>query len=185
MQIKYINKSIQYTGAELASLFAYKNFGLQGDSVIAFCGACFVDIDNLIDQEDVRRKAFIRSAEMVHFIGEKFDLDLAEGVLRQRLYIALIKETLEALKPKLLIQRKGDDLFIDDQKLTVSIATLSPVSTLIHIGVNVSSKNTPVKTIGLADLGISKTVFAKKVLTAIQREELSMTNARCKVRGAL
>ncbi len=183
MQSKHITKKITYTGAQLQSLFAYKNFRLQGDSVIAFCGPCEVQTTELVDQEDVLNKDFIRSAEMVHFIVEKFKLDLEEGIFRQRLYIALIKETIEQLKPDLKIIRSGDDLFINNKKLSVSIATLSPVSTVIHIGINIDPAGAPVKAIGLNELKINKVSFIKKALAAIVAEEKSMVLARCKVRG--
>lgn len=183
MLTKYITKKMTYTGAELQSLFAYKNFRLHGDSLIAFCGPCEVQTAELVDQEDVLNKDFIRSAEMVHFIVEKFNLDLEEGVFRQRLYMAIIKETLEQLNPKLKIIRDGDDLFINNKKLSVSIATLSPVSTLIHIGINIDPSGAPVKAIGLKELKINKDVFVKKVLAAIAKEEKDISLARCKVRG--
>jgi hypothetical protein len=172
-----------YTGAELQSLFAYKNFKLQGDSVIAFCGPCDVQTAALVDQEDVLNKDFIRSAYMVNFIVEKFNLDLEEGIFRQRLYMVIIKETLEFLKPELKIIRTGDDLFINHKKLSVSIATLSPVSTLIHIGINIDPVGAPVKAIGLQELKINTAVFIKRVLAAIAEEEQSINLARCKVRG--
>lgn len=183
MQTKYITKKIKYTGAELQSLFAYKHFRVQGDSVLAFCGPCEVQAAELVDQEDVLNKDFIRSAEMVHFIIEKFNLDIAAGIFRQRLYMAIIKETLEQLKPGLKIIREGDDLFINNKKLSVSIATLSPVSTLIHIGINIDPQGAPVPAIGLKELKITPAVFVKKVLVALEREEKSMVLARCKVRG--
>ena len=183
MQTKYITKKLTYTGAELQSLFAYKNFRVQGDSVIAFCGPCEVQITELVDQEDVLNKDFIRSAEMLHFIVEKFNLDLEEGIFRQRLYMAIIKETLEQLKPELKITRDGDDLFINNRKLSVSIATLSPVSTVIHIGINIDPTGAPVKAIGLNDLKVKKDIFIKRVLVAIEAEEASIQKARCKVRA--
>lgn len=183
MITKYINKKITYTGRELSSLYAYKNFNVQGDSVIAFCGPCQVNIEHLVDQEDVKAKAHIYSQEMVHFIVEKFNLDLEEGIFRQRLYIAIIKEIIEEFSPKLKIIRSGNDLFINKKKLSVSIATLSPVSTLIHIGVNVISKDTPVPAIGLKDLKIAKETFIGQVFKKIEWEENHILQARSKVRG--
>ena len=183
MQTKHITKKTTYTGAELQSLFAYKNFRVQGDSAIAFCGPCEVQSTALVDQEDVLNKDFIRSVDMVHFIVEKFNLDLEEGIFRQRLYIAIIKETIEQLKPELKIIRDGDDLFSNNKKLSVSIATLSPVSTVIHIGINIDPTGAPVKAIGLNELKINKDIFIKRVLAAIEHEERSITLVRSKVRG--
>lgn len=182
MKIKLIKKELAYTGRELSSLFAYKNFDLQGDSLVAFCGPCFVDVADLADQADVKSGAFIKSERMIHFIAEKFELDLAAGVYRQRLYMSIIKDIVELLA-KVKVLRRGDDLFIKNKKLSVSIAVLSPVSTMIHIGINVFAKEAPVPAIGLGDLGIDEKVFAQKVLTAVAQEEEESYLARCKVKG--
>jgi hypothetical protein len=180
MKTLFINKQLPYTGAELSSLFAYKNFSLQGNSVIGFIGPCHVD-QHLVDQEDVKNEDFIKSKLMVHFIAEIFQLDLAEGIFRQRLYMSIVKEIVE--KKVAQIRRSGDDLFIGKRKLSVSIATLSPVSTMIHIGINVDPTGAPVPAIGLAELKINPKTFAQEVLQAIAREEESIDLARCKVRG--
>lgn len=184
--MKYTNaieQQITYDGTQLSSLWAYKNFGLQGDSIVAFRGPCHVKLDKMVDLADVLAEEHIYSEEMLHFIIEHFDMDLEKTVIRQRLLIAIIRELLEeALGIKLT--RDGDDLFLGDGKLSVSIATLSPVSTMIHTGLNVSSANTPVQTVSLADLGVKDIhAFADKVLTAYTAETESIRMARCKVRG--
>jgi len=183
MQVKYIKKTLTYTGRELSSLFAYKNFGLQGDSIVAFCGPAEVATADLVDQADVRARAFIYSPAMVHFIAESFNLNLPENVYRQRLYMAAIKETLETLQPKGRYLRRGDDIFVKNKKLSVSIATLSPVSALIHIGINIDAAGAPVPAIGLRDLGIAPGLFIPAVLKKLAAEEQEIALARCKVRG--
>ncbi len=182
MKTKFIKKEITYTGRELSSLFAYKNFDLQGDSLIAFCGPCLVEVADLADQADVKTGSFIKSERMVHFIVEKFELDLAEGVYRQRLYMSIIKEIIEELATVKVV-RRGDDLFVKNKKLSVSIAVLSPVSTMIHIGINISAKEAPVPAIGLSNLGIDEKVFIQKFLSAAAGEEEEIYLARCKVKG--
>ena len=54
-------------------------------------------------------------------------------------------ETVHRMSGK-LPTRKGDDLFLGEGKLSVSIATASPVSTLIHLGVNEDASGAPVTT---------------------------------------
>jgi hypothetical protein len=49
------------------------------------------------------------------------------------------------------------------RKLSVSIATLSPVSGMIHAGVNVSTKGTPVQTASLEMLGIDPVAYGEWV----------------------
>jgi len=119
---------------------------------------------------------------MLHFIIEHFDRDLEKAVLRQRLLISIIVELLNVMGYKPV--RDGDDIFIDDAKLSVSIATLSPVSSLIHVGLNIIGQGAPVKAIGLEEIGINNIgEFAQKVLFAYQNEIQSIHLACCKVRG--
>jgi uncharacterized protein len=177
--------NLNYNGSQLQSLFTYKNFGLKGDSILVFRGSCQVEQNEMVDMEDVAAQDWIYSEDMLHFIIEHFEMDLEKTVIRQRLLIATIKEELETLGVSSL-RRSGDDLYDGDRKLSVSIATLSPVSTLIHFGLNISSHNTPIATIGLSDLQILNVYeFGENVAKHYCDEVLSMRLARCKVRGVL
>ncbi|OVE81872.1 hypothetical protein BVY03_02545, partial [bacterium K02(2017)] len=151
---------LKYTGQELHSHFAYQNFNLQGDSIVAFMGPCEVNLDNLVDLEDVKKKAPIFSENMLHFIIEHFNHDLNLTIAYQRLLIDLIRQEICEEEPDLKLKRIGDDLYEDMFKMTVSIATSSPVSCLIHTGINISSKNTPVATKGLEDFKINPHALA-------------------------
>lgn len=182
MQSLFIEKAITYDGTQLSSLWAYKHFAIQGDSIVAFLGPCDVKISEMVDQEDVLAGAFIYSEQMVHFIVEHFDMDLEKTITRQRLLIALICEILAKTGSQGLF-RSGDDIYQGTKKASVSIATLSPVSSMIHVGINISSQNTPVPAIGLADMAVEPVAFAQKVLGAYCEEINSIINARCKVRG--
>ncbi|MDO0821452.1 DUF366 family protein [Desulfosporosinus nitroreducens] len=177
------HKLLNYDGSQLQSLFAYKNFGLMGDSISVFRGSCHVEQNEMVDMEDVLAKDWIYSEDMLHFIVEHFDMDLEKAIIRQRLLIATIKEELEKLGVKTL-SRSGDDLYEEDKKLSVSISTLSPVSSMIHCGLNVSKLNTPIPTIGLGDFRIQDVLgFGERVAEHYCDEVLSMRLARCKVRG--
>ena len=173
---------MRYTGKELRSHFAYRNFNLIGDSLVAFVGGCEVKIGDLVDLADAKRKDGIYSEEMLHFIGEFFGDDLEKTILRQRLLMAIIKDEVEA-RTKRLLMRVGDDVYDGGAKLTVSIATASPVSTLIHAAVNVISEGTPVKSKGLGDYGIEVKPFGEAVLSRFKKELEGVRVARCKVRG--
>lgn len=179
----FVDKTITYDGTQLSSLWAYKNFALQGDSIVAFIGPCDVKLSEMVDQEDVLAGAFIYSECMVHFIIEHFDLDLEKTITRQRLLVAIMRETLCKLGAPQQLHRKGDDLYLTSRKASVSIATLSPVSSMIHTGVNISSRNTPVPAVGLADIAIEPVAFAQQVIAAYRREIEGILMARCKVRG--
>lgn len=189
MQTKYISeKAIKYDGLQLAPHWIYQSFGLLGDAAVSFRGECEVKITEMVDLEDVRANAPIYSQEMLHFILEFFDNDLEKAVYRQRLLITTIKESLE--RRDLVVRRSGDDLFLrrsdgTNGKLSVSIATASPVSTLIHTGLNIISEGTPVPTVGLQDLGINGfeiQALAIEVLGRYAEEVADIWLARCKVR---
>ncbi len=180
-----LKENLNYDGSQLQSLFTYKNYGLMGDSILVFRGKCSVQQAEMVDLEDVRARDWIWSEDMLHFIIEYFELDLEKTIIRQRLLIATIKEQLEALGVKTLY-RTGDDLYEAQNKLSVSISTLSPVSTLIHCGLNVSSSNTPVPTVSLEDLGLYDILaFGEKVALNYCDEMESIRLARCKVRGVV
>ena len=182
MQTLLVKDKINYTGAELSSHFAYRRFDLSGDSLVAFCGACSVGLDEMVDLADVKDNAPIYSENMLHFIAEFFGGDLEKTVLRQRLLISIIKDEIALLSGSDFV-RRGDDIYDGEGKLSVSIATASPVSCMIHTGINISSKNTPVKTAALDDYGIDAYAFAQKVLSSFSDEISDIHHARCKVRG--
>lgn len=178
---KFIGEKIDYDGSQLRSHWILDTLGEYGDSAVAFIGGCDVSPEHMVDKEDLLSNSKIFSEEMLHFIVEHFAVPLQEIVLRQRLLICILKEALEEISDKKLL-RTGDDLFLDDAKLTISIATVSPVSGLIHAGINISSRNTPVKTMGLADLDIKPLDLAKKVLSNYCKEMESVLRCVAKVR---
>jgi len=182
MKTKFIGRKIDYDGSQLSSHWAYRTCNLLGDSAVAFVGACDVSLDRMVDLSDVKEGASIRSREMLHFIIEHFDQDLEKTILRQRLFAQIVLDEL-CNHTKRKIRREGDDLYDGGAKLCVSIATASPVSTLIHFGINISSRGTPVKTRGLNDYRIKPKPFALAVLKNYTAELDSIADARCKVRG--
>ncbi|AQS59125.1 DUF366 family protein [Desulforamulus ferrireducens] len=185
MLIHTVEQPLTYDGRQLSSLFAFRNFGLQGDSVVIFRGGCQVALTEMVDLADVRANAPIYSEDMLHFIIEHFEQDLEKTVIRQRLLIAIIKDVLQD-KTGSQLTRRGDDLYLGTNKLSVSIATASPVSTMIHTGLNISSQNTPVPTVGLADLGLKEgdiLSLGRSIAEAYVAETNSIHLARCKVRG--
>jgi hypothetical protein len=122
---------------------------------------------------------------MVHFIVEKFDSNLLAAVGLQRLLASIVKDYLaEKSKTEFAakLRRDGDDIFAGDRKLSISIATQSPVSSLIHFAVNVNNKSTPVKTLSLQDLEIDPKKFAADILKRFAAESVSVREATMKVR---
>ena len=183
MKTKFIDEEIKYVGSQLAPHWIYKNFKIQGDSIVAFLGECKVDLTEMVDIEDVINNEPIYSKLMLSFISEQFGIGLIEGVLRQRLLITIIKELLE--ENGVFVVRNGDDLMIDGRKLSVSIATKSITSVLIHTGLNILSEGAPVKASGLtSELGIKDIKeFATKVMQRYSEELEDIVLASSKVRG--
>ena len=182
LQTRFIEQRINYTGEQLHSLWAYRSLDLLGDSAVAFVGGCDVRPEHMRDVEDLKAGSRIFSEEMLHFIVEHFHGDLDCAVVRQHILIAIMCEGLNGRLGKLVITRQGSDLYDGERKLSVSVATVSPVSSLIHAGINISSRNTPVPTRGLADYAIEPRGFAEHVLEAYAEECASLHKARCKVR---
>ena len=179
-----------YTGVELRPHFLLTELGLKGSALGAFIGPCRVATEHLVDWEDRLAHDRIEAKSMVHFIGEFFGATLKEGVLRQRLFMAQVGQTLndELLKkgtPEKRLHRDGDDLFSLGRKLSVSIVTASPVSQLLHVGINIDPAGAPVPAIGLAELGIEAEAWIPKVLAAFAEEWDSMEWACAKVRPVM
>ncbi len=189
MKSKFIEKSFLYDGSQLRSLFAYLNFELEGDSIVAWQGPCNIPFDKMIDGEDLLAKSAICGENMLHFIVELFGASLAQSVAMQRLLASMASDTLQEMNSTLrigagpnLLRREGDDLFIGERKLSISIATVSPVSALIHFAVNVDNRGTPVPTISLSDLNVAVEPFAKRLLQKFADESESIARATRKVR---
>ena len=182
LKIKYIDETITYDGSQLCAHFAYKNYGIQGDSLVCFEGPCNIPQENMADLEDVIEGEEIYSDSMLHFIGEFFFSSLQEVVLYQRIFASIIKDVILKKTTKNLL-RDGDDLFLREKKLSISIATVTGVSTVFHFAMNTDSKNTPVDTISLGELGIEDIhEFANIILEKMQEEVTKARLAVCKVR---
>lgn len=186
MYTKLIEQEIKYTGLELSPHWIYKKFNLQGDAIVAFCGECEVKLTEMVDIEDVINDEPIYSKNMLSFIAEHFNIGLVEGIFRQRLLITIIKESLENLFTSHVsrLTRSGDDLFVDGKKLSVSIATKSLTSVLIHVGINIDPTGAPVAAIGLNSLNIANiNDFANEVMVKYSQEIDDIILASTKVIG--
>lgn len=183
MQIKFVDQKIDYNGSQLAPHWIFKTFGIQGDALVAFRGGSDVGLDKMVDLVDVKEGRPIWSEEMLHFLGEFFDTDLTKTILLERLLVSIAQQEIVFRTKNPLIIRGGNDLYDGDAKLSVAIATASPLSTLIHFGINIVSTGTPVKTKGLADYQIDPVTFARSVLETFRDEVATIHVARSKVRA--
>lgn len=184
MKIHYSDTPLDYSGNELSPHFIQRHFKVPGDALVAFQGAANVPIDHMVDLEDVQANRPIYSPRMVHFLGEFFIDSLDQGILLQHLFVDEIYHRLwEILSehPGTPLSKRGNDLFYDNRKLSVSIATRSPVSVLMHTGVNVETEGTPIPTSGLKELGINPATFAQEILGRFEFNWHYYKKARAKV----
>lgn len=187
MEYKFLDKEQKYNGSQIRSHFGYEN-GVNGDSIVCFIGPAEVK-EHLVDCEDILKNDFISSEKMMHFIIEIFDVSLREMVVWQRLFITQIVDFLKslAIPDSNNIHREGDDIFIAGKKFSVSIATLSPVSGLIHVGLNIKvGENCPVIASSfddLPDLGYDVRSFAIVLMDRFTREFQDIQEACYKVKG--
>ena len=192
LETRFSEKTRTYTGSELRPHFLLTELGVRGSGVGAWIGPCDVKTEHLVDWEDRLEGEHIAAKEMVHFIAEFFGAGLKEGVLFQRLVIASMAEGLlhsfkknKASARVHSVIRSGNDLFVDERKLSVSIVTASPVSVLMHLGVNIDPTGAPVSAIGLKELEIPPHAWALEILARISEEWQGITWACSKVRPVI
>lgn len=176
---RILDGDVAYSGVELRSGWVAAQTGLSGDSAAGFVGPCHVKNEHLVDLDDARAGFFIQAASMAHVIVEHA-CALEVAVLRQRLLIAILGESLSAREKRM--RRDGDDLYYDGRKLTVSIAAPSLATSLIHLGINVDPAGAPVPAVGLAEMRIDARELLTELLTRYRRELETVAHATTKVR---
>lgn len=183
LQTHWCDQAVAYDGSQLRAHWLLDRFGLVGDAVVAFRGPCNVIRDEVADLEDLDGPG-IAANDMVHFVWESFTTtDLLLAVHRQRLFAAQVREVVQQLAPSSELSRTGDDLYVGGGKLSISIATVSPVSALMHFAVNAQPGGAPVAIATLQELGVEPSAFARAVLERISDEQASIESARAKVRA--
>jgi hypothetical protein len=182
MHTYFINKEIKYTGDQLRPHWIYENFNLLGDAIVSFIGEVDVKLEEMVDIEDVINDEPIYSKRMLNFIIEQFDISLTGMVLAQRLFVSIIKEVLE--ERGINVRRSGDDLFFDNRKLSVSIATKSVNSCLIHTALNIIKEGAPINASDLSEMGICDIEdFAQEIMNRYKNEFEDIKLATYKVKG--
>jgi hypothetical protein len=182
----FIKKEFAYDGSQLHSLFAYLGHGVQGDSVASWIGSCSVSKEHMVDGEDLLAGETIAGDKMVHFIIEKFHTPLVAAVALQRLFASIcmdiVREFVVDSAVAAQFRREGDDIYFGPGKLSISIATVTPVSAVIHFAVNITNEGTPVRTAALKDFDMPPEEFARKAMKAFSDEVASIDSATTKVR---
>jgi hypothetical protein len=182
VKARLLEAEIEYTGAQLRSGWIEETAGLSGDAIVAFLGPCDVAPEHMVDRVDLEAGARILSPRMLHLVAEHPGLSLHEITCRQRLLMALAGETINARLGETLLRRDGDDLYLRNRKLSVSVATTSPRSGLLHSGFNLRGEGAPVPAVGLEELGLDARTFAERLLAAYSREVEGLIEAAAKVK---
>ncbi|MBK8101188.1 MAG: DUF366 family protein [Planctomycetes bacterium] len=183
MKTLWLEQPIRYEGTQLRAHWILQTTGLCGDAAVGFRGPCRIARAEIADLADLDGPG-IAGDDMVHVIWESFAAtDLLLAVHRQRLLAAQAAEVLASMAPTARIVRQGDDLFVGDGKLSISIATVTPVSSVIHFAVNATPGGAPVATATLAEIGVAPAAFGQALLARLQQEQGSIAEARAKVRA--
>lgn len=186
MKIFFDDTVYAYSGRELAPLRNYLHYGLLGNSVVSWRGPCRVEFSEMVDGEDVRAQSTIAGDHMLHFVMELFDVPLVAGVLLQRLFAEMIiteleKQGVDSQK----LTRSGDDVFYEQKKLNISIATRSLNSVLVHVAVNIKNSGAPIPISALEDFKIDSVQFAQALMNQLKEEWEDVLAATYKVRGVV
>lgn len=197
--------TLEYNGDQLRSQFNYELTKQPGDSIIAFVGAMNVSKDHMVDIEDVVNNDFIYSPKAVNFVIELFDISMEAVALYQLAFMRIIYDNINtfltyeknntpdrtfAYESILL---KGDDLFLTSKneppkKLSVSIATKSILSGLIHVGLNLTvNDKVPVLAAGLEELFAQEEIdyLIGKIMSDFVTYVADIKNRKVKVKGVI
>ena len=181
MRIVALDRALTYDGSQLATAFFDARAPGADDALVSFEGEADVPVGNLVDTEDAEAGAFIWSPLMAHVLVEHRGVGLMEGVWRQRLLVRLAADWIASRSGR-AVRVRGNDLFVNDGKLSVSVATRSPRGVLMHLGVNVDTEGTPVRAAGLRDLHIPAREFLAAIARLYAEEAGSVAHAAGKVR---
>ncbi|MHC4845497.1 MAG: DUF366 family protein [Planctomycetota bacterium] len=182
MKVAILDGDVRYDGLQLSTGFIDQHAPGETDALVLFVGEADVPVEHLVDKEDAEAGAFIYSPSMAHAIIEHKGLELSEAVWRQRMLGRLAAQWISSRSGS-TVEVRGDDLFVGEGKLSVSVATGSPRGCLIHLGVNVDIEGTPVRTAGLRDLRIPPTEFLQALARLYAEEMASAQHATTKVRS--
>ena len=162
--VEDFTKNIQYDGSQIQAHYTTEKYGKIGNSILIFRGGMKLSSREMIDLKDIIREShlaniLISADDALHFIIEEFDVqppNIEIAYLRLRLLTQILIEELQ--KNSIFPSRNHTDIYVEDKKLNVGIATISPTSIKIHFGVNITDTGIPkhVKAIGLQQLGISE-----------------------------
>lgn len=135
MEYIFISERMTMTVEAMKPHWAFLNFDLVGDSLVMFCGPIEVGPEDMIDLRERKRGTVFPRGDLLHFVIEHFGDDIEKGVLRQNILVSISEEKLAHRLGSRRILRWGDDLYDEDNRLTITAVTQTPVSVKIHLGI--------------------------------------------------
>lgn len=136
MKSRVLKEKLSLTFEKMRPHWAYKEFGLLGDSIVAFCGPFEIPPDEWIDLGNIVHGEVIPPGDMLHFVIEHFGSSLQEAVLRQFVLVSILEEKLlHRIDTDHRLVRLGDDIFDGENRLSITAAGITPVSVKLHLGV--------------------------------------------------
>ncbi|MCD6097601.1 DUF366 family protein [bacterium] len=179
MKSLIIREPIEFDISAMRPHWAHERFELLGDSIVAFHGRCNIPEQDFMDLRKRKKGPGLYAKDMLHFVAEQFQPYLEMAVLRQYLLVLIAEEKLEhRVSPNLKIIRWHDDLFLNNRKLTVTAVAKTPVSTKIHLGINIDPTGATQPAVGLTELGVDPFDLAEAI---VDQYKLEMREVREKV----
>lgn len=156
------SKSIMYDGSQISSRYTTEKYGVFGETILVFRGGMRLSPEEMVDIKDIVREShlneiLISSDDSLHFIIEEFDIQPPNMEMEYYRLQVLTQIVIEILsKREIKLTRKGTDIFANNRKLNVAIATTGISSSKIHFGINIAGTGFPshVEAVGLLELGI-------------------------------
>lgn len=135
MKYRILSEKKVFTGEEMRPHWAYINYDLLGDSIVAFTGTFQVPRERLIDIKYIKEGMDILSGEeMLHLVVEHFQENMTVSVLRQYLLLSIVEEKLSHRTQNEPVIRWGDDLYYNELPISTTATTKTMVSCKIHLG---------------------------------------------------
>ncbi|NHJ46161.1 MAG: DUF366 family protein [Asgard group archaeon] len=180
---KFLDDHILYDGSQIKALWGMEECDVKGNSIICFVGPMKVKKSEMIDLQDISREKhladiLISSDTSLSFIIEHFDCQPANLLIAYHRLRLLVFIATEILKERFKgnWSRNGTDIFMDNMKVSVGIATISNTSMKIHFALNIAESGFPpyVSATGLKKFGpLSKDMIHNLA------EEISRNYAQC------
>ncbi len=184
--VKDFSNSEIYDGSQIANHYTTEKYGIFGETILIFRGGMKLSPEEMVDIKDIIREAhlnkiLISSDDSLHFIIEEFDTQPPNMEMEYYRLQVLTQIVIEVLKDKGIdIIRKGTDMYVNNRKLNVAIATISVSSSKIHLGINIASTGFPshVEAIGLLELGIKEEELEKIAMVIAQHYSHEITKIK-------